>query len=166
MFWGVPFWWHIFHGGHSKSASLGDLFSFAACRCIYGLKFLQKILGARHAGALRISLCGLLYWGVAVSVRCSGWTAASRATLPGCSRVLMRRAVPLATFESAFGHKERGGPHTQRPTPHVPGTVFGAASHRHPEFHGRCRRDEESSTTYMVPVGTFFSALPARSFRF
>ena len=64
------------------------------------------------------------------------------------------------------GHKERGGPHTQRPTPHVPGTVIGAASHRHPELHGRCRRDEESSTTYMVPVGTFFSALPARSFRF
>jgi len=40
----------------------------------------------------------------------------------------MRRAVPLATFESAFGHKERGGPHTQRPTPHVPGTVFGTGT--------------------------------------
>ena len=77
---------------------------------------LGKILGTRHAGVLRISLCGLLYWGVAVSVRCSGWAAASRATLPGCSRVLMRRAVPLATFESAFGHKERGGPHTQKTT--------------------------------------------------
>ena len=46
-----------------------------------------------------------------------------------------------------LGHKERGGPHTQRPTPHVPGTVISAASHRYPEFHGRCRRDEESSTT-------------------
>jgi len=66
----------------------------------------------------------------------------------------------------ACGHKERGGPHTQRPTPHIPGTVFGAASHRYPELHGRCRRDEKSSTTYMVPVGTFISALPARSFRF
>lgn len=144
----------------------GVCFTLWLVGAFIGSSFWDKILGTRHAGALRISLCGLLYWGVAASVRCSGWAAASRATLPGCSRVLMRRAVPLATFESAFGHKERGGPHTQRPTPHVPGTVFGAASHRHPEFHGRCRRDEESSTTYMVPVGTFFSALPARSFRF
>ena len=136
---GVSSWRHNFHGVHSKSASLRDLFCFAACRCIYGLSFLQKILGARHAGALRISFCGLL---------CRGATGHRRGAA------------------GTFGYKERGGPHTQRPTPHVPGTVFGAASHRHPELHGRCRRDEESSTTYMVPVGTFFSALPARSFRF
>ena len=111
---GALSWRDDFHGVHSSLGSLGSLFYFAACRCIYGLKFLRKILGARHAGALRISLCGLPFRYVA---------------------------------GAQSGHKERGGPHTQRPTPHVPGTVIGAASHRYPEFHGRCRRDEESSTT-------------------
>ena len=67
----------------------------------------------------------------------SGWNVASGA----CAI-----EVP-ATGGVTFGYKERGGPHTQRPTPHVPGTVISAASHRYPEFHGRCRRDEESSTT-------------------
>ena len=138
----------------------GACFTLWLVGAFIGSSFWDKILGTRHAGALRISLCGLLYWGVAVSVRCSGWAAASRATLPGCSRVLMCRAVPLATFESAFGHKERGGPHTQRPTPHVPGTVIGAASHRYPEFHGRCRRDEESSTTLWCLLARFSRLFP------
>lgn len=31
---------------------------------------------------------------------------------------------------------------------------FGAASHRYPEFHGRCRRDEVIDHS-MVPIGTF-----------
>lgn len=148
---GVSFWRHNFHGVHSNLGSLGSLFCFAACRCIYRLKFLRRISGTRHAGALRISLCGLLCWGCSLGVAKEPRVYGSR------YKVLRIRTS---------GHKERGGPHTQRPTPHVPGTVFGAASHRYPEFHGRCRRDEESSTTYMVPVGTFFSTLPARSFRF
>ena len=58
------------------------------------------------------------------------------------------------------GPKERGGPHTQRPTPHVPGTVIGAASHRYPEFHGRCRRDEESSTTLWCLLARFSRLFP------
>ena len=124
---GVSSWRHNFHGVHSKSASLRDLFCFAACRCIYGLSFLQKILGARHAGELRISICGLPFRYVA---------------------------------GAQSGHKERGGPHTQRPTPHVPGTVIGAASHRYPEFHGRCRRDEESSTTLWCLLARFSRLFP------
>ena len=92
-----------------------------------GLKFLRKILGARHAGVLRISLCGLPFRYVA---------------------------------GAQSGHKERGGPHTQRPTPHVPGTVIGAASHRYPEFHGRCRRDEESSTTLWCLLARFSRLFP------
>jgi len=58
------------------------------------------------------------------------------------------------------GHERRGGPHTQRPTPRFPGTVFGAASHRYPEFHGRCRRDEVIDHS-MVPIGTFWIAYPS-----
>ena len=126
-----------FHIVHSNLGSSGELFCFGACRCIYWAQiFAKNFRCATRRGIANFTL----------------WTAAS-----GRNRGITG-AQP--------GHKERGGPHTQRPTPHVPGTVIGAASHRHPEFHGRCRRDEESSTTYMVPVGTFISVSPARSLGF
>ena len=73
-----------------------------------------------------------VYWLGAVGVECR-------------IRIVLHRGAGNGGV--TFGYKERGGPHTQRPTPHVPGTVISAASHRYPEFHGRCRRDEESSTT-------------------
>ena len=71
------------------------------------------------------------------------WSGCRRGGMSHPERAPSRRRQPGVIL----GHKERGGPHTQRPTPHVPGTVISAASHRYPEFHGRCRRDEESSTT-------------------
>lgn len=59
---GASSWRRDFRGVHSNLRPWGSLVCFAACRCIYRLKFLRRILGTRHAGALRISLCGLLCW--------------------------------------------------------------------------------------------------------
>lgn len=120
-----------FHIVHSNLGSSGELFCFGVCRCIYWAQIFAK----NFRCATRRGIASFTLW-TAVSGRNRGITGAQP------------------------GHKERGGPHTQRPTPHVPGTVIGAASHRYPEFHGRCRRDEESSTTLWCLLARFSRLFP------
>ena len=74
----MSFWRHIFHRVHSNLESLGCLFYFVACRCIYWLKFLgQNFRHATRRGVANFTL----------------WTALSEATLPGLWFVGIRKGV-------------------------------------------------------------------------
>ena len=74
----MSFWRHIFRRVHSNLESLGCLFYFVACRCIYWLKFLgQNFRHATRRGVANFTL----------------WTALSEATLPGLWFVGIRKGV-------------------------------------------------------------------------
>lgn len=137
---------------------LAQLSAYDTCTAV------RNALGCQPGGII-FAECTVVWglWGACFILRLVGAFMGSNF----CEKFWARDTPGLYEFHSVDcrvgalpGHKERGGPHTQRPTPHVPGTVIGAASHRYPEFHGRCRRDEESSTTLWCLLARFSRLFP------
>ena len=69
-------------------------------------------------------------------------------------RIFRRRAEEGVPRAGGEGMKEGVGRTHKDPPLGFRVLFFGAASHRYPEFHGRCRRDEVIDHS-MVPIGTF-----------
>ena len=71
----MSFWRHIFRRVHSNLGSLGDLFSFAACRCIYGLSFFAK----NFRWVTRRGIANFILWTALSEVALQGlWLAGIR----------------------------------------------------------------------------------------
>ena len=71
----MSFWRHIFRGVHSNLESLGCLFYFVACRCIYWLKF----LGQNFRHATRRGIANFILWTALSEVALQGlWLAGIR----------------------------------------------------------------------------------------
>lgn len=71
----MSFWRHIFRRVHSNLESLGCLFYFVACRCIYWLKF----LGQNFRHATRRGVANFILWTALSEVALQGlWLAGIR----------------------------------------------------------------------------------------
>ena len=71
----MSFWRHIFRRVHSNLESLGCLFYFVACRCIYWLKF----LGQNFRWVTRRGIANFILWTALSEVELQGlWLAGIR----------------------------------------------------------------------------------------